>query len=146
MRHGDDLPVARRPEQHVASDEPGRAGDNQAAHALSKPAMCSAYHGIVREMPDSSETVGLKPSSVCAFSIDGTRRSTSGPGCGLNTIVDLELVRRMIMFASSKLVIIPWGLPRLKAWPIASGRSAQRSTPSTKSSTKHQARICVPSL
>ena len=66
---------------------------------------------------------------------DGTRRSTSGPGCGLNTIADVERVNRTIMFASSRFVIVPCGLPRLNACPTASGRSAQRSTPSTKSST-----------
>src|SRR5580765_3217299 len=81
--HGHDLPVARRTKQHVAPDESGRAGHDHAHHAWSRLAMCSAYQGMVREMPASSEIVGWKPSRVIAFSIDGTRRSTSGPGCGL---------------------------------------------------------------
>ncbi|MNC87950.1 hypothetical protein D3C83_37270 [compost metagenome] len=64
----------------------------------------------------------------------------------MNTISDFELVRRMIRLASSKFVAVPCGLPMLNAWPIASGFSQQRSTPSTKSDTKHHERICVPSL
>ena len=59
--------------------------------------------------------VGRPGVTVDRQSIDGTRKSTSGPGCGLNTIVDFELVSRMIMLASSKLVIVPCGFPRLKA-------------------------------
>ena len=66
---------------------------------------------------------------------DGTRRSTSGPGCGVKTISDFDCVSLMIMFASSKFVAVPCGLPRLKTLPIASFFSAQRRTPSTKSST-----------
>src|SRR5262249_35133971 len=116
--HRDHVPAARRAQEHVATDETRCTGDDDAHHCFNRPAACSAYQAMVRVMPASSGTRGLYPRSVVAFSIDGTRKSISGPGCGLKTISDFEPVRRMIMFASSKLVIVPCGLPRLKACPM----------------------------
>ena len=53
----DDVPLARRTQQDVVADEARRAGHEHAHYAFS-PARCSAYQGMVREMPASSDTIG----------------------------------------------------------------------------------------
>jgi len=54
----DDLPVARRSQEDVMSDETRSAGHEHAHENQARLAPYSAYQGIVREMPDSSETFG----------------------------------------------------------------------------------------
>ena len=60
MADRDHLPVARRAQQDVVADEPRRAGDEyfQTPTPASSLAACSRYHGIVFEMPASSEIFG----------------------------------------------------------------------------------------